>query len=105
MRYAPHILKKKFTNVVRNSYGEIVSSEVAWKYMKDCRCDDNTTLHIQTKNGGYYTPKYHIVCDRCDISEGDEVKVYNKIDGSYRGGGKVFNSPKCNYLDYMSIYV
>lgn len=104
MRYAPHILKKKSVEVTRNSYNEVIDTKVSWEEMGGCRCDDNITEHFQTDNGGIYTPKYHIVCDRCNISEGDEVRCFNR-DGSYRGGGKVFNSPKCNYLNYMSIYV
>ena len=39
-----------------------------------------------------------------NLKSQDEVKVYSD-DGSYRGGGKVYNAPKCNYLGYMSIYV
>lgn len=105
MMYAPHRLEKKVTEVIRNRYNEIVSTNVKWLGMGNCRCDDNTTLHIQTENGSYYTPKYHIVCDKCDVSEGDEVRVYDKSDDSLRGSGKVFNAPKCNYLGYMSIYV
>lgn len=105
MRYAPHRLEKKISKVERNEYGEVTSSKESWSDMGECRCDDNTTLHVQTENGSYYTPKYHIVCDKCDISEGDEVRVTDKSDGGYRGGGKVFNAPKCNFLGYMSIYV
>lgn len=105
MFYAPHKLMKKSTSeVLRNEYNEVVHSDVEWKEIGVCRCDDNTTEHFQTDNGDVYIPKYHIVCDKCNVSEGDEVKVYNQ-DGSYRGGGKVFNAPKCNYLGYMSIYV
>lgn len=104
MMYAPHILKKKVVETTRNDYGEIIYSNVEWIEMGDCRCDDNTTEHFTSDNGGVYIPKYHIVCDKCRISEGDEVQVYDK-DGNYRGGGKVYNAPKCNYLGYMSIYV
>lgn len=104
MRYAPHILYKKTSVVLRNEYNEIVESTTTWEEIGECRCDDNTTAYFETANGCIYIPKYHIVCDRCNISEGDEVKVLRR-DGTYRGGGKVFNSPKCNYLNYMSIYV
>ena len=104
MLYSPHILKKKFVNKVVNKYNEVISSSEEWKEMGRCRCDDNSTEHFTTDNGSIYTPKYHIVCDKCQISEGDEVKVYSD-DGSYRGGGKVYNASKCNYLGYMSIYV
>lgn len=105
MMYAPHKLYKQQTIVARNDYGEIVSQDSEWVLMGDCRCDDNTTQHFETQNGEVYTPQYHIVCNRCSISEGDKVKVLTKDGGAYRGGGTVYNSPKCNYLDYMSIYV
>lgn len=104
MRYAPHILYKKTNMEVRNEYNEIVEVYSTWEEVKRCRCDDNTTEHFETENGGIYVPKYHIVCDKCDISVGDEVKVLRE-DGTYRGGGRVLNAPKCNYLNYMSIYV
>ena len=104
MLYSPHILKKKFVNKVVNKYNEVIGSSEEWKEMGRWRCDDNSTEHFTTENGSIYTPKYHIVCDKCQISEGDEVQVYSD-DGSYRGGGKVYNAPKCNYLGYMSIYV
>lgn len=104
MYYAPHNLYKQVSLAIRNDYGEIVSEAKEWVYIGKCRCDDNTTSHFETPNGGVYIPKYHIVSDKCQISEGDTIKVEN-TDGSYRGGGKVYNAPKCNYLNYMSIYV
>lgn len=104
MYYAPHILQKKIVETIRNNYGEIVESKEEWKEIGKCRCDDNTTEHFTTSNGSIYTPKYHIVCDKCQISEGDYVRVYDN-EQNYRGGGKVYNAPKCNYLGYMSIYV
>lgn len=104
MYYAPHRLYKKVVKAVKNSYNEVESTSVEWKFMGKCRCDDNTTAHFDTPNGGRYVPKYHIVCDRLPISEGDHIKVLYE-DGRLRGSGEVYNSPKCNFLDYMSIYV
>lgn len=104
MYYAPHTLYKRTTTAVRNDYGEVTSKTDLWEYMGECRCDDNSTEHFQTDNGGVYTPKYHIVCDRTSIYPGDYVRAMNS-DGTVRGEGRVFNSPKCNYLGYMSIYV
>lgn len=104
MYYAPHKLYKRVREVVRNSYNEVISKEDAWKFICDCRCDDNTTTHFKTESGSLYVPKYHIVCDIQNISEGDYIRVLND-DGTLRGQGEVYNDPKCNYLDYMSIYV
>ncbi len=104
MYYAPHKLYKRIDNVVRNEYNEVISQSQEWKLLGDCRCDDNTTKHFETVNGKIYTPKYHIVCDKCHVSEGDYIKVLN-ADGVVRGSGKVYNSPKCNYLNYMDVYV
>lgn len=104
MMYAPHILKKKTSKITRNKYGEIVSTEETWETVGRCRCDDNTTQHFTTDNGSVYVPKYHIVCDKADINEGDYVRA-EYPNGKVRGQGKVYNAPKCNYLNYMSIYV
>ncbi len=104
MYYAPHKLYKRIDNVVRNEYNEVISQSQEWKLLGDCRCDDNTTEHFETENGKIYTPKYHIVCDKCHVSAGDYIKVLN-ADGAVRGSGKVYNSPKCNYLNYMDVYV
>lgn len=104
MMYAPHRLYKRVPITTRNKYNEIVDASEQWVYMGACRCDDNTTQHFDTDNGGVYTPKYHIVCDKTNIQAGDYVKA-EYPDGSFRGEGKVYNAPKCNYLNYMSIYV
>ena len=104
MMYAPHILYKRATKAVRNKYNEIVSKADMWIEIGRCRCDDNTTQHFTTDNGGIYTPKYHIVCDKADVKAGDYIKVENP-DGGIRGQGTVYNAPMCNYLNYMSIYV
>ena len=69
MLYSPHILKKKFVNKVVNKYNEVIGSSEEWKEMGRCRCDDNSTEHFTTENGSIYTPKYHIVCDKCQISK------------------------------------
>lgn len=90
--------------MTRNEYNEIVVATTEWEMIGVCRCDDNTTKTFTTENGGVFVPSYHIVCDKCGVSEGDDVKVTDH-DGNFRGGGKVVNAPKCNYLGYMSIYV
>lgn len=104
MFYAPHKLYKRVDNIVRNEHNEVISQTREWQLMGPCRCDDNTTEHFETANGGIYTPKYHVVCDKCRISAGDHIKVV-AADGSLRGSGEVYNCPKCNFLNYMSIYV
>jgi hypothetical protein len=103
--YAPHILYKKVTTVERNNYGELVSSKDTWQEVGECRCDDNTTQRFTTDNGSVYVPKYHIVLDKSDVKAGDYVKAVDKETKEVRGEGKVFNAPKCNYLEYMSVYV
>ena len=104
MMYAPHILYKKTTSVKRNEYGELVSASEKWEEVGPCRCDDNSTQRFTTDNGSVYVPKYHIVLDRADVRPGDYVRAVDTT-GAVRGEGKVFNAPKCNYLDYMSVYV
>lgn len=104
MYYAPHILMKRKTSKERDEYGELVKSTDSWERVCGCRCDDNTTDHFQTDNGNVYVPKYKIVCDRADVLPNDYVRVL-RLDGTVRGEGRVFNAPKCNYLDYMCIYV
>lgn len=105
MMYAPHILYKRVTKTEKNEYNEIVSKADKWCKVGVCRCDDNTTQHFTTGNGSVYTPKYHIVCDKtCCVKEGDYIKVETP-DGNQRGQGTVYNAPRCNYLNYMSIYV
>mgnify|MGYP007005154150 FL=1 len=105
MMYAPHILYKKTTSVKRNEYGELVSASEVWAEVGQCRCDDNSTQRFTTDNGSVYVPKYHIVLDRADVRPGDYVRAVDAVSGAVRGEGKVFNAPKCNYLDYMSVYV
>lgn len=104
MYYAPHILEKRAIVKRRNEYGELQDKYETWERLGGCRCDDNTTEHFQTDNGSVYVPKYKIVCDRHDVKPNDYVRVMNP-DGSVRGEGRVFNQPKCNYLNYMCVYV
>lgn len=104
MYYEPHELQKRTTIEVRNKYGELERKEDTWVHLVGCRCDDNSTDHFQTDNGGVYVPKYKIVCDRANVKPGDYVRVL-RDDGSVKGEGRVFNAPTCNFLDYMTIYV
>lgn len=105
MYYSPHELYKKVTMTVRDSMNRIKSSSEEWQYVTDCRCDDNTTQKFEDDNGRVYIPKYKIVCNRADIRDGDYVQCLVKGTGEVRGEGRVLNSPKCNYLDYMVVYV
>ena len=108
MYYSPHSLYKKVESEVRDEHNRIVSANEKWEYVCPCRCDDNTTQKFEDENGREYIPKYKIVCDRADVSVGDYVQC--RIDEScgnaeIRGEGRVLNAPKCNYLDYMVLYV
>ena len=109
MYYAPHRLYKRSETEGRDEFNRIVSSEKAYEYVCECRCDDNTTQKFEDKNGRVFTPKYKIVCPRADIREGDYVQCRTKgmccCDAEVRGEGRVLNVSKNNYLDYMVIYV
>lgn len=109
MYYAPHKLYKKVESVERDSLNRIISSDGYWKYVCECRCDENTTEKFEDENGRVFIPKYKIVCPRADIKEGDYIQC--RIKGACscnkvaRGEGRVVNATKCNYLDYMVAYV
>ena len=90
---------------VRDDQNRIISHSEGWQYVCECRCDDNTTQKFEDENGRVYIPKYHIVSGRCDVSAGDEIRCIVRGTEQVRGEGRVFNNPKCNYLNYMSIYV
>lgn len=109
MYYAPHALYKKIEKVERDSLNRIIANEGKWVYVCDCRCDDNTTQKFEGENGRVFIPKYKIVCERAKITEGDYVQCRLKDDlcncGKVIGEGRVFNAPKCNYLNYMVVYV
>lgn len=105
MYYAPHKLYKKVEMEVRDSLNRIISSSAEWQYVCDCRCDDNTTQKFEDENGRVYIPKYKIVCERADIKAGDYIQCLVGDTEEVRGEGRVFNAPKCNYLNYMTAYV
>lgn len=105
MYYAPHDLYKKVVLNVRDSFNRITSNEERWEKVGECRCDDNTTEKFEDSNGRVYIPKYKIVADRHPVEEGDYVQCRMKGTDEVRGEGRVFNAPKCNYLDYMVLYV
>ena len=105
MYYAPHKLYKKEEEEVRDSLNRIISADGGWQYVCDCRCDDNTTQKFEDENGRTYIPKYKIVCQRADVKEGDMIQCLMKGTDEVRGEGRVYNAPKCNYLDYMVLYV
>lgn len=107
MYYAPHSLYKVVESEERDSLNRVVSSGEVMQFIGMCRCDDNTTQKFEDENGRVYIPKYKIVCERADIKAGDYIQCFLGKDdsGELRGEGRVFNSPKCNYLNYMVIYV
>lgn len=104
MYYAPHTLYKKVEKEERDSLNRIISHSDDMVLVGPCRCDDNTTQKFEDENGRIYIPKYKIVCERADVAEGDYVQCLSD-SGEVRGEGRVFNVPKCNYLNYMTIYV
>ena len=105
MYYAPHALYRKTEYQTRDELNRIVDSGERWDYICDCRCDDNTTQKFEDKNGNVFIPKYKVVCGRVDIKEGDYIQCRVIGTDEVRGEGRVFNAPKCNYLDYMVAYV
>lgn len=104
MYYAPHRLYKVTETEKRDELNRIISSGKESAYVCNCRCDDNTTEKFTDENGRVYTPKHKIVSQRADITEGDYVQCLDE-NGNVVGEGRVFNAPRCNYLDYMTIYV
>ena len=104
MYYAPHTLYKKVELQTRDSLNRIVASSGNMVLVGRCRCDDNTTQKFEDQNGRIYIPKYKIVCERVDVTEGEYVQCLDE-HGEIRGEGRVYNAPKCNYLNYMTIYV
>ena len=110
MYYAPHSLFKRIEQETRDELNRIVATSERWTYVCDCRCDDNTTQKFEDENGRVYIPKHKIVCGRADVAEGDYVQCRDKDSmkrccGRVRGEGRVLNAPRCNYLDYMVLYV
>ena len=113
MYYAPHALYRKVEREERDELNRIISTDDGWRYVCDCRCDDNTTQRFEDENGRVFIPKYKIVCERADISEGDYVqcRIKDPLNTGcgcrlkVRGEGRVFNAPQCNYLNYMTVYV
>lgn len=104
MYYAPHTLYKKVEMTTRDEHNRIVSSSEEWQQICPCRCDDNTTQKFEDENGRVYIPKHKIVCERANVTEGEEVQCLDE-NGEIRGEGRVLNAPKCNYLNYMVLYV
>lgn len=111
MYYAPHVLYKKIEKEERDELGRIIADSERWVYVCDCRCDDNNTEQFKDENGHVFTPKYKIVCDRADVEEGEFVqcRVKDPLNDfaaqKVIGEGRVFNAPKCRYLNYMVLYV
>lgn len=104
MYYAPHFLYKRDTAQYRDEFNRIKENLERWIPMGECRCDDNNNKHVKNENGDVYVYQYHIVCEAKGISLGDYVKVVDK-NGNIRGKGKVANVSRCNYLNYVNVYV
>jgi hypothetical protein len=104
MYYAPHKLYKKVELIVRDDLNRITSSGSHWELVGPCRCDDNTTQKFEDQNGRIFIPKYKIVCERANVTEGDMIQCLCE-DGTVRGEGRVYNAPQCNCLNYMVVYV
>lgn len=106
MIYAPHYIEVLRENEVRDPLNRITETTELWERACDCRCDDNTTEHVEDVNGRDYVPSYAIAADKTDsIKEGDEIRCIVKETGKVRGKGRIARIRKCNYLDYMTVYV
>ena len=106
MYYAPHKLFKRVETEERDALNRVISKTEDWVYICDCRCDDSNTQKFEDNNGRIFISKYKIVCERADVKENDYVQCRLKDDDtSIRGEGRVLNAPRCNYLNYMVIYV
>lgn len=106
MQYAPHYIEVRREEVVRDNLNRITETSDSWERICDCRCDDNTTEHVEDVNGRDYFPSYSIAADKTDkIKEGDEIRCIDKSTGDIRGRGRIARVRKCNYLDYMTVYV
>lgn len=109
MYYAPHSLYRKIEKVTRDEFNRIVDKEDRWVYVCDCRCDENTTQKYEDDNGRTFIPRYKIVCERANVTEGDYVQCRKKDDlcdcQCVIAEGRVYDTPKCNYLNYMVVYV
>lgn len=106
MQYAPHYIEVRREEVVRDNLNRITETSDSWERICDCRCDDNTTEHVEDKNGRDYVPSYSIAADKTDsLREGDEIRCIVKETGKIRGKGRIVRIRNCNYLDYMSVYV
>lgn len=105
MYYAPHRLFKRIDTEERDSLNRVISKSEEWVYVGSCRCDDSATQKFEDNNGRVYISKYKIVCDRHDIKENDYVRCLMQDTDEVRGEGRVLNAPRCNYLNYMVIYV
>lgn len=106
MLYAPHYIEVRREMVTRDALNRITESSDNWVRVCDCRCDDYTTEHVEDDNGRDYVPSYSIASDKTDaIKEGEEIRCIDKTTGGVRGEGRIVRIRRCNYLDYMTVYV
>ena len=104
MFYAPHFLYKEDSVQRRDEFNRVQDNFSRWLLVGKCRCDDKGIGHPITVNGREYIPQYHIVCDKSKVQAGDKIRVLEQ-DGTVRAEGKVTVVNKCNYLNYMNLYV
>ena len=104
MMYAPHILQKKvLLNETNDEYGRPIFGDETWENVCHCRCEDNLTQELKSENGETYRPKYHVVCEKCNIKAGDIVRC---MDGeSVRGQGEAYMVKNTNFFDYTEIWM
>lgn len=103
MMYAPHILQKKLINTSNDEFGRPIFGEEEWIDVCFCRCDDNITQEFKSENGEVYRPKYHVICEKCDIKAGEFVRCMNNED--VRGDGEVYMVKNTNFFDYTEIWM
>lgn len=103
MMYAPHILQKKSMSITNDEFGRPIFGDESWTDVTICRCDDNMTQEFKSENGEVYRPKFHVVCEKCDIKAGDFVRC---MDGeSVRGEGEVYMVKNTNFFGYTEIWM
>lgn len=103
MMYAPHILQKKVYSNTDDEFGRPVSGDETWEDLNVCRCDDNMTQEFKSENGEVFIPKYHVVCERCDVKAGDFVRCVD--EESVRGEGQVYMVKNTNFFGYTEIWM
>ena len=79
MMYAPHILQRKDMSITNDEFGRPIFGDERWTDVTICRCDDNMTQEFKSENGEVYRPKFHVVCEKCDIKAGDFDMMFRAV--------------------------